>query len=68
MKPTFPLGAPGTWLSLLLCKIGMHDWRRMDGTCCECGYADPFWHNDPPGWFKKIYTDYQDSVRKGGPR
>lgn len=31
------------WLSKLLCKIGCHDWREMNGVCCECGYVDPLW-------------------------
>lgn len=31
------------WASWLLCKIGCHDWREMDGRCCECGYDDPLW-------------------------
>jgi hypothetical protein len=31
------------WLSWLLCRAGCHDWRDMDGVCCECGYVDPLW-------------------------
>lgn len=27
-------------LSRLLCLFGIHDWRRMDGHCCECGEPD----------------------------
>lgn len=33
------------WLSRFLCWIGCHDWRNMDGVCCECNYRDPFWHD-----------------------
>lgn len=31
------------WLSRLLCWMGSHDWREMDGTCRQCGYEDPLW-------------------------
>jgi hypothetical protein len=31
------------WLSRLLCFLGCHDWRNMDGVCCECGRRDPHW-------------------------
>jgi len=37
-----------SWLSRLLCWMGCHDWREMDGRCCECGYVDPLWEE----WFK----------------
>lgn len=30
-------------LSRLLCRMGVHDWREMDGKCRECGYIDPMW-------------------------
>ena len=31
------------WWSRLLCFIGCHDWRNMDGVCRDCGYVDPLW-------------------------
>lgn len=31
------------WLTRFLCWVGCHDWREMDGRCCECGYVDPMW-------------------------
>ncbi len=31
------------WFSRLLCWVGCHDWREMDGVCRECGYMDPYW-------------------------
>lgn len=29
-------------LSRLFCLVGIHDWREMNGRCCECGAADKF--------------------------
>lgn len=31
--------------SRVLCWLGCHDWRKMDGRCCECGYVDPMWRD-----------------------
>lgn len=31
----------------ILCLIGCHDWRNMDGVCCECGHVDPMWGGRP---------------------
>lgn len=28
------------WWDRLLCRIGSHDWRNMDGKCATCGYRD----------------------------
>lgn len=30
-------------LTRFLCVIGCHDWRDMNGVCCECQYRDPLW-------------------------
>jgi len=35
--------ARDSWWSRLLCRMGVHDWRNMDGRCCRCGYVDPLW-------------------------
>jgi hypothetical protein len=29
-------------LSRFLCWLGSHDWREMDGYCCQCGVVDKF--------------------------
>lgn len=42
----YPLGCyyrKQSLLSKMLCAIGCHDWRDMNGVCCECGYVDPLW-------------------------
>lgn len=36
------------WLSLLLCAIGCHDWRNMDGVCAECKHRDELWDEVGP--------------------
>jgi hypothetical protein len=32
----------------LLCWIGCHDWRNMDGKCTRCGFDDPWWDDFDP--------------------
>jgi hypothetical protein len=31
---------PRPWWSYLLCFLGCHDWREMDGFCRDCGAED----------------------------
>jgi hypothetical protein len=37
---------PRPWWCRLLCRMGLHDWRNMNGYCCTCGYRDAVWFGD----------------------
>lgn len=42
----------------VFCWLGVHDWRLMDGVCCECGYNDPLWI----AWFPPPCGDEDPSL------
>lgn len=35
-------------LKRLLCFFNLHDWREMNGYCCDCGQRDHFQFEDRP--------------------